>query len=419
MIERRPYQDRAIAGVHEKWNGGARSVLLVSPTGSGKTHMGDLLVGAARTLWVAHTRELVDQAAEKLRQTRGVSGVGVVMPGVHETPGAPVQVGTVQTLVARGYRLDQTELVVLDEAQHYMAEQWREMADALPDARLLGLTATPQRRDGEPLGDIFQEIVVAAQYSELLAGGWIVPVRVYQPPKNLDNDLALDPLEAWAQFSEGSRTFAFVPLVEKAYDLAERLRAHSVLAQCVEAETALRERREHLAGFKAGKIVVLSNVFALTEGVDVPEAQTALLARKFGFVGGYLQAVGRVLRPAPGKEYAIIIDLCGSSIVHGLPTQDRAYSLKGRPISGGEPFGGGSGGGEPEPQQVLGTGLRLVTPMPAVKPQVAQLNPIAEAERRAEFKRLLALARQHRMRDGFASAKYREKFGEWPREEWR
>lgn len=410
----RGYQSRTVADVEVAWTDGARSVLVVAATGSGKTEIGAALVGSRRTLWVAHQRELVKQAAKRLRERIG--SVGIIMPGEHETPSARIQCGTVQTLVARGVVLD-VDLVVLDEAHHYLAEHWRALLDAFPNAKLLGLTATPERKDGEPLGDIFEQLVVAAKYSELLAGGWLVPARVLQPPKNLGNDLAIDPVTAWAEHSEGSRAFSFHPLVEIAEHWAKQFRDHGVNAQTIHAETPTRDRDQALTDFRAGRVLVIPNVNTMTEGIDVPEARAVLLGRAFGHVGAYLQAVGRVLRPAEDKPDAIVIDLTGATIRHGMPDQDRVYSLKGRAISGGSNNGGGGPGDLT--QEILGTGLRVAKPgAPERTAQPVKLHPIPESVRRDEFKRLLGLARQHRMRDGFAAAKYREKFGEWPRSEW-
>jgi len=256
--------------------------------------------------------------------------------------------------------------------------------------------------------------VVAAQYSELIADGFLVPARVFQPPMNLGNDLAQDPLDAWIHYAEGSRTFAFCGRVDVGYGWAQRFRDSGFATQVVEAETPTRERDDHLAAFERGVVRVLWNCFALTEGVDVPEARCALLARTFGHVGGYLQACGRVLRIAEGKPDAIIVDLCGATLRHGLPTDDRVYSLTGRAISGGMNHGGGGPG---EFVQSV-RGLPLIGVGGAKMPEPAKATPIDDRERRSEYLRLLGIARQHRMRDGFAAAKYREKFGEEPRREW-
>lgn len=402
-----------MAAVFAAWAAGALAVLLVAPTGAGKTYLGQLLVGDSRTLWVAHRRELVKQAVERLRAAFGNENVGVIMPGFHANPGARIQVASVETLLARG-NIPKADLVVLDEAHHYEADEWKAVARANPGARCLGLTATPEREDGRPLGDTFQALVVAAQYSELIASGFLVPARVFQPPTNLGNDLAQEPLEAWLKYAEGSRTFGFCGRVDIGYGWSQRFRDAGYMAQVVEANTATRERDEHLAAFKRGAVRVLWNCFALTEGVDVPEARCAMLARTFGHVGGYLQACGRVLRIAADKPDAIIVDLCGATLRHGLPTDDRVYSLTGRAISGGTNHGGG-GTGEFS-QEVKG--LPLIGVGGARAPAPVRANPVGEGERRAEFQRLLGLARQHRMRDGFAAAKYREKYGEEPRREW-
>src|SRR5678816_2178282 len=208
MLNEREYQTRAVAAVQTDWASGNRRVCLVAPTGSGKTEMAVMLILDGKVLWVAHRRDLVTQTAKRLRTIFGQSAVGVVLPGVFGDPKARIQIGTVQSLVARGLR-PEARTIVLDEAHHYMAEQWRALAESYPEANALGLTATPQRADGEPLGDIFDSIVVAASYSELVAGGFLVSARVLQPPMVLGSDIAQDPVEAWAKHSGGARTFLF------------------------------------------------------------------------------------------------------------------------------------------------------------------------------------------------------------------
>jgi DNA repair protein RadD len=419
MTKLRGYQDRAVRSTLERFATGVSSVCLVAPTGSGKTRMGEEVAASAEhVVWVAHRRELVQQAAGRLAARFGRSSVGMVMPGEQETADARMQVGTVQTLLARDLRPD-ADLLVLDEAHHYAAHDWRQLREHYAYARVLGLTATPERRDGEPLGDVFQELIVAASYSELIAAGYLVPCRVFQPPENLGNDLAQDPLEAWGKYSAGRQTFVFCARVDGAHMLAQRFRDAGILAASIEAETPTRERDDTLRRFRAGKIRVLTNVGVLTEGIDVPEASVVEFARGFGHVGGFLQAVGRVLRPAKGKTHATLIDLTGSTLKHGLPTDDRDYSLGDRPISGEAPERGEAE--RPEFQQSI-RGLELsMVGADAVQlplPEPVAMQTVDLAEREAEYRRLLALCRQHRMRDGFAAVKYREKFGEGPRREW-
>lgn len=304
--------------------------------------MGARLAGGERVLWVAHRRELVEQAAIKLEQMVGTGNVNRVMPGVigqRRFPDARVQVGTVQTLLRRE-RVKGVELVVLDEAHRYAAEEYRTLADAYPEARLLGLTATPERHDGKPLGDIFDHLIVAAQHSELIAGEYIMPLRVVAPIVDLwrsgddgESYLAVSPVEAYRLYSNGGRAFVFGPNVERAEEWAREFRGFGVRAGCVEGRTPNRFRARALGMFGKGDTRVLTSVFTLNEGLDVPEAEVAILGRAFLFEGSFLQSVGRIARKAEGKSVATVVDLTGATIRHGSPNQDREYSLTGRAIT--------------------------------------------------------------------------------------
>jgi hypothetical protein len=175
-------------------------------------------------------------------------------------------------------------------------------------------------------------MVVAAQYSELLADGNLVPCRVYQPPTQLGNDLAMDPLVAYQRYAQGERAFCFMGTVEQCYTQRDRFREAGIPSDVVEAKSKHQDRKRSLDQFKAGAVRVLFNVYALTEGVDVPAARACILARNCEHVGMYLQIAGRILRPAPGKPDALLIDLTGSTLRHGMPTEDRIYSLDGEGI---------------------------------------------------------------------------------------
>ena len=412
----RTYQTRTIEAVGQHLAGGAASVVVVAPTGAGKTVIGAELVGGdERVLWLAHTRELVDQAATRLRARYGIAAVGVVMPGVEETPTARVQVSTAQTMLARGDELEPFALLVLDEAHHYAASQWRLLARL--GKRTLGLTATPERGDGKPLGDIFGAMVVTASYSELIAGGWLVPAVVAQPERDLGSDLARDPIEAWQLYSGGAQSFIACARVDAAQEYAKRLRSLGVLAETVHAETPAVERATTMERFRERHLRVLCFVDTLTEGVDVPEVACVVLAKNFGHASGYVQTTGRVLRPAPGKTSAMVVDLCGASLRYGMPHDDRVYSLTGRAISGGgEPPPGG--GVAAFAQSVVGAPLRLVGwEAPAPQPVVAPAAPV-DQRRMRRLQQLRELARKNRLGDAWVATQYRSQFGEWPRKEW-
>jgi DNA repair protein RadD len=325
-MELRDYQVKAIADCRAAYLRGSRSVLLVVPTGAGKTVIGSQVVAGAvargrRVLWLAGRRELVDQAAARLP-----GHVGVIMAGRELDPAAPVQVASIDTLVGR--ELAPVDLVVYDEAHHAVAATSRRVLEAHPGAWVLGLTATPARGDGAALGDVFDSIVVGPSVRQLQALGHLVPCEVLAP-KRLHGTLSEDPVAAWRNYGEGRPGFAFHATVQASQAFVEQLHAAGVTAAHVDSETPATIRAAAVEAFRGGDVECLSSVHVFTEGVDVPRASLCLLARGCGNAGTYLQMVGRVLRPYRGKHTARVIDLRGVVHEHGLPDDDRSWSLDG------------------------------------------------------------------------------------------
>ncbi len=300
----------------------------MSPTGSGKTRMGlELVLVALRggsVLWLAHREELVDQAARVLSDGLGVT-VGIIKAGRAPDPYAAVQVASVQTLVARGLK-PKCRVVVLDEAHHYAAEDWGALAKSYESSAVFGLTATPERSDGRPLGDLFQSMVVAANYPDLIEQGHLVPCKTISPSGLLDG-LAQDPVDTYVKYGEGQKGFLFTGTIDLAEEYAARFRELGIESQGIHIRTHPDDRRAYLAAFKRGELRIITNVFTMTEGIDVPDATVCILARTFGHVTPFLQSCGRVLRPSPGKAYAIIIDLPGNTRIHGSPIEARDFTL--------------------------------------------------------------------------------------------
>jgi len=326
----REYQRTAIEKVEGAFSR-VRSVLLVSPTGSGKGSMGVALAQraaerGASILWLAHRRELVDDASRRLAGL-GLAEHGVILAGAsHGHSNARVNVASLQTLLARGER-PPADLLIFDEAHHVAAPSYGSIRKAYPEARLLGLTATPERSDGVGLGDAFDEMLVAALPSELTADGYLVKCDVVGPGRRREH-LALSPVEAIERFAPERRVIVFCSSIWHARSVAEKAGG-----LCIEAKLGHAKRAEALAAFSRGDIRVLTNVYCLTEGWDCPEAEVCVIARGCTSTATYLQMVGRVLRPCAGKTSALVVDLCGTVHEHGLPDEDRIYSLSGRPIS--------------------------------------------------------------------------------------
>jgi superfamily II DNA or RNA helicase len=288
------------------------------------------LEGGGTVLWSAHRRELVSQGFAALHAQIGGASMGVIAPGYPFEPSARVQVSSTQLLIRRGKPDITPSVIVLDEFHHYAAEEFKVLTEWWPEARILGPTATPQRGDGKPLGDIAERLVVAAQYSQLVEDGYLCDAVVYQPPKVVEGRaVAQDPVGAWQRYSRGMPGFAFCPTIKEARALADSFNATGIVAACIDANTKKPERSRILECFSSGEIRVVTNVDTMTEGVDVPASGCVMLMRKFQASGAYMQACGRGLRPHSSKEYCVIIDLTGASLFHGHPIVDRDYSLDG------------------------------------------------------------------------------------------
>lgn len=333
----RAYQLDAIEGVRQRMWGGARRVLLVAPTGSGKTTMGaelarQVVSAARRVLWLAPRVELVDQAADTLTAIGLTVGAACATAATPPNPFAPVQVASVQTLLARKLR-PPADLVLVDEAHHAPADEQGALLASYGDALVVGLTATPERGDGRPL-DLFDGLVVGATVRELIEGGHLVPCEILRPDHVLGpGELAQSPVDAYLEHAAGRRTVVFARSIELSEQYAAEFLARGIRAASVSIRTPWSERRMIVDALRRGGIDVVCNVAVLTEGFDAPEVSCIMIGRGCGSASLYLQMIGRGLRPAAGKRDCLLLDLRGVSHEHGRPDDDRVYSLSGRGIS--------------------------------------------------------------------------------------
>jgi DNA repair protein RadD len=346
----RDYQSRGLAQILAAYKQGARSVLAVSPTGSGKTTLFGHLTAqlTAPVLINVHRRELAAQAGNRLREF-GVD-FGVIMSGEIPKPYARVQVSMVQTLVRRA-RFPRAGLVINDEAHLSTANTWQTILDQYPSARILGVTATPWRLGGKPLAGAYDAVVVVATPAELREQGHLCQYVGFsyktpdlsdvkttggdyneqQTAAAMSTSLIVDNVvEEWLKHARELSTVVFAVTVEHSKTLTERFRAAGVAAEHLDGSTSVDERRAILRRVESGQTRVLCNVGVAVEGLDIPRLKCCVLARPTKSLARAIQMMGRVRRPWQGvtariHDHAFVIKQ------HGLPDADRDYALDAKP----------------------------------------------------------------------------------------
>lgn len=332
MTIARPYQERALDQARAAIRNGARRILMVAPTGAGKSVLMVIVskgrVARKRRVGVfVHTRELVGQMVRHLR------GAGLEVGANGENRSASIQVVTVQACLASG-ELPDVDDVLIDEAHHYVASDWRRVLAVYRErkALIIGVTATPERADGIGLGEEFEVLIVVAQRSELTAAGWLVPCDVIDGVTS-PTALAQAPFKAYLDHAAGKPAVVFAPNVDSAESFAKEFRDAGVEAEALHGKMPKERRDAVLAAFTSGRLPVVCNVRVLTEGFDYPGLKVGILATKMQSLSQYDQVVGRILRPEFGiarpGERALLIDLVDNVERHGPPDEDREYSLDG------------------------------------------------------------------------------------------
>lgn len=354
MITLFPDQNDAIAGVRDAFRH-APSVLLVAPTGFGKTIAFSYICASAvakgKRVWImAHRVELVDQIATTLRDFN--VSFGYIAAGYPKSPAMRVQVASVQTLVRRAADHAKPDFIIVDEAHHATTRNTiGRILAANPQAKVLGVTATPTRLSGEGMGDVFKAMVLGPSVQHLIDIGRLSPVTVYAPPTVDLSSLHLrggdfviaeaeaamdkpkitgDAVTHYHKHADGRRGVAFCTSIQHARHVAMEFVDAGYRSVHVDGGMDRNQRKLVVDAFKRGEINVLTSCDLISEGFDCPGIEVGISLRPTASQGLWIQQVGRCLRTADGKHRAIILDHAGNTLRHGLPTEDREWTLDGR-----------------------------------------------------------------------------------------
>ena len=442
----RQYQLEALANLRAAFRAGYKRVGLMMPTGSGKTQVAaEMIRGSLRrghkSLFVVDRLELVDQTSRRF-DAEGIPH-GVIQ-GLHERycSSAPVQVCSIQTLARRRY-WPEADFVVFDEfhtiygAANKILERWNQVP-------MVGLSATPWSKG---LGKHWQHLVVGATPAELITQGWLVPSTVYGPPgvdlsgvKTVAGEfhqgqlgdatdkpkLVADIVATWLKRGLDRQTICFATNIAHSKHIVETFRDYGVKAEHVDAYSDTDERRDILKRFAQGDVRIVSSVDVLSKGYDQPIASCMIAARPTKSLILHVQQVGRVLRPSPGKQDAVILDHSGNTERLGFVTDPQPDTLD---------------DGKHKPKAKAVRQEPLPKPCPAchfMRPpnvhkcpacgfapekrdtvevlpgELVKVGKVDTATKQEWYAMLLHVARARGWKEGWASIAYREKFKVWP-----
>lgn len=378
-MELRPYQKDSISAIYQSWANGCENVLAVLPTGGGKTVIFSEVIRAhtGPSCAIAHRQELVSQISIALARNGikhriiGPKNVVKLVVNLHMMelgrsyydPSASCGVAGVDTLVKRGSELynwlNSVTLWVEDEAHHVLEEnKWGTAAKMFPNAKGLGVTATPVRADGKGLGrhtdGLMDDMVEGPTMRDLINMGFLTEYRIFAPPSDIDlstvdiskatgdysktqmvnavrkSHVVGDVVSHYLRIAPGKLGITFATDVETATNIAEQFNAQGVPAQVVSAKTPDADRIAVLRKFKNRELLQLVNVDLFGEGFDLPAIEVVSMARPTQSYALFAQQFGRALRILPGKTEALIIDHVGNVLRHGLPDAPRSWSLERR-----------------------------------------------------------------------------------------
>ncbi|MDD2577263.1 MAG: DEAD/DEAH box helicase family protein [Bacteroidales bacterium] len=369
-VKLRPYQIYAKEKIFEAWKH-YDSVMLQMPTGTGKTILFSSIIRdihnigvsnkkAIRILVLAHRQELIEQIAESLGRKYGIAH-GIIKSGYVEQMFYPNQIASVQTLSKRLKKWEEKDFdfIIIDEAHHALAKTYIKIIKAFPNAKILGVTATPYRLNRQPFTNLFNTLILSKSIKSFIDDGYLCDYKYFSiRPNSLmqkaidsiddfdiegdysnsammqvcDNDkIRADIFETYLKYAKGKKGIVYTINKQHNINLANKFRKNGIKVELIDSDTKTENRKDVVTKFRRGEIDVLFNVNIFNEGFDCPDVEFIQLARPTMSLSLYLQQVGRGFRIHENKKEVLFLDNVGLYNKFGLPSANRKweYHFKG------------------------------------------------------------------------------------------
>ena len=339
MFTFRDYQKDYISVLSEAFTQGFNRPCVVAPCGAGKTvlfaGMAQASQNNGKTVWfLVHRKELYDQTIETFER--------------FDIPLNTIHIGMVATIANRLDKFPKPDFIIFDECHFSMAKTWQKIIEAFPKAYIVGLTATPCRLDGKPLGSIYNKLIECTTARQLIEQGYLSPYKYYAPcvadlsalqrkgsDFNADKSTELlstravfgDVIKHYKTYADGKKAICYCSSIRHSEAMAEEFKNNGINAVHFDGSTPKKEREVIIADYRKGEIKILCNVDLVSCGFDCPDCECCILLRPTMSTALYIQQAMRCMRPQEGKT-AIILDHVNNYQRHGLPDDEREWSLE-------------------------------------------------------------------------------------------
>lgn len=459
----RPYQEKAVDMIRRSVASGKKRILLVLPTGSGKSHILTAIASGCiskgnNVLSLVHRRQLVTQLTD--HYTNAGLDTGIIMSGINSETEKPCQVASMLTYNRRLQLLDlennrffiDCPVVLIDEAHHVLSESYQRILKNYKNKIVIGVTATPCLSNGYGMGNYFDDLICPVTVKEMIDQGYLVPGWYFGPSapdlnaiktvagdyekKGLDGvmntpKLVGEAVDNWVKYANGLRTMAFCVTVSHSKNVCKQYNDRGIKAEHLDAHHGDEEREAVLERFRNNETMVVCNVGLYTEGTDVKEIQCIQILCPTKSDGKYIQVLGRGARPNEDKEHFVVLDHGGCVDRLGLYEDYRLWSLDGKKPAISKKQ-------KREKKQKLltcdectfkftgskcpqcGTAVKdYGKKMEALEAELVEINTKKRtgtpAEKLKWYRMLLYHARMKGIKDGWAYYKVKEKFGSFVR----